>query len=255
MSVNHKISTPLYKQVKTVIKKMVEQGELKPDEQIPSEREICDLYHVSRTTARQAISEAVNEGILYRVPGKGTFVAKPKIDQGLFNISSFEDTVKLRGMNPYTRVLFQDRIPADFAVAKALDLEVEEDVVHLALLGYADDEPVACYHSYLPVAVGKIAATTANIWAEEGRSFSTYQLYAGHNGFSPRVTHQTFEAVLVDDEMAGVLKIPAGSPIFKVTSVIQALGNLPVEYKEVYYRGDKFKFTVSRRHVNDNEGN
>ncbi len=63
MSVNHKISTPLYKQVKAVIKKMVEQGELKPDEHIPSEREICDLYNVSRTTVRQAISKAVNEGI------------------------------------------------------------------------------------------------------------------------------------------------------------------------------------------------
>ncbi len=247
--INHRTSTPLYKQVKVLIRHMIMQGELMPDQQILSEREMCELYDVSRTTVRQAVNDAVNEGILYRVPGKGTFVAKPKIDQGLFNISSFEDTVKLRGMNPYTKVLYEEIFPADFNVAKALNLGVNEDVVHLVLLGYADNEPVAYYHSYMPVPIGKIASATAHMWAEEGRSFSTYQLYAGRDGMSPIVTYQTFEAVLTDNDMAQILRLPLGSPIFKVTSTTHAEDNTPVEYKEVHYRGDKFKFTVSRKHV------
>lgn len=251
--INHNSPIPLYKQVKAMIKRQIEAGELKPDQQISSEREICEMYDVSRTTVRQAINEAVNEGMLYRIPGKGTFVAKPKIDQGLFQMSSFTQTIIARGMAPRTEILREEQIPADAQLANILNLEIGEQVVNLTLLGYADDEPVVYYRSFMPASIGKGAALRARAWTKEGRSFSTYELYAGRDNIYPSTTSQTFEAIIAGEEIAEVLKIEKGSPIFKVTSVIYAESKVPLEFKQVYYRGDKFKFNISRRHPYNSE--
>lgn len=246
--IDHKSPVPLHKQVREYIKKQIEAGILKEDEQIPSERELCELFDISRTTVRQAINDAVNEGILSRIPGKGTFVDRLKFDQGLLNMATFEDTVRLRGLNPRTIVVSDGVIKVGARVGKALGLEPGTEAVHIVLLGYADDEPVAHYNSYLPLAIGHMVAATARIWSAEGQSFSTYQLYSGRNGIDPYITTQTFEAAVADEKLGDTLCISAGAPIFKVTSVIHTRGDIPIEYKEVYYRGDKFKFSISRRH-------
>lgn len=246
--IDHKSPVPLHKQVREYIKKQIETGKLNVNEQIPSERELCELFDVSRTTVRQAINDAVNEGILNRIPGKGTFVARPKIDQGLLNMTAFEDTIKMRGMKPRTEVISDGIVQADLRVSEALGLRPGGDVVHLVLLGYADDEPVAYYNSYLPLAIGQMAAATARVWSAEGRSFSTYQLYSGRNGINPYITTQTFEAAVADEIVGQVLHISTGDATFRVTSVIYDRGDIPLEYKVVYYRGDKFRFSISRRH-------
>lgn len=247
--IDHKSPVPLHRQVREYIKRLVETGVLKEDEQIPSERELCEQFDISRTTVRQAINDAVNEGILNRIPGKGTFVARPKIDQGLLNMTSFEDTIRLRGMTPRTEVVSDSVIKAGNRVGRALGLEPGAEVVHIVLLGYADDEPVAYYNAYLPPAIGQMVAATARVWSNEERSFSTFQLYSGRNGINPHITTQTFEAAVADEKLGHTLQIPAGAPVFRVTSIIHARGDIPLEYKEVYYRGDKFRFSISRRHA------
>lgn len=69
---------PLYRQLKKIIKTQIETNQKKPGDSIPSEKELCELYGISQITARKAIFELVNEGMLFRVPGKGTFIVEPK---------------------------------------------------------------------------------------------------------------------------------------------------------------------------------
>ncbi|KKM10173.1 hypothetical protein SY88_14770 [Clostridiales bacterium PH28_bin88] len=240
--------TPLYQQIKDILRHQIERGELEPGSQIPSEREICQRYNLSRTTVRQAINEAAAEGLLYRVQGKGTFVAKPKIAQSLFRMTSFKDTIRARGLTPSIQVLEAHNLPADFETAKLLNIDVHEEITRIVLLGYADREPIVYYHAFLPVAIGKEVAQMAQVWAREGKAFSTYDLYPRREGFIPHITNQTFEAALADKSTAKILGIKVGDPIFIVISITYAKDNRPMEFKRAIYRGDKFKFNIVRQH-------
>ena len=85
---------PIYYQIETEIKKLAETKDLKPGDLIPSEREFAEKYEVSRMTVRQAINNLVNEGILIRQRGKGTFIAEPKIEQPLQGLTSFSEDMR-----------------------------------------------------------------------------------------------------------------------------------------------------------------
>jgi len=89
---------PLYFQLKEIIKDKIDSGKLKPGDILPSERELSQVYQISRPTIRQALKELVNEGLLYREKGKGTYVSKPKINYGFIQkLTTFYDDIKEKG--------------------------------------------------------------------------------------------------------------------------------------------------------------
>ena len=105
---------PLYFQLEELIKKAISTGELKPGDMIPTEWEIIDYFKLSRTTVRQALSDLVNENLLYRKKGIGTFVSKPKIDlQYMGNMVSYNEQITSMGLTPSTKVLKFEVITAD----------------------------------------------------------------------------------------------------------------------------------------------
>lgn len=240
--------TPYYQQIKRHIRNLIKDGGLKAHEQVPSERELCEQFKLSRTTIRLALAEAEKEGLVYRVHGKGTFVAAPKIEQGLSTINSFEDTILSRGLNPKMTVLSVETLPADLVINTILQLSMNEELTKLTFLGHANEEPIVHYESYLSSKIGRIVAEEAIQRAEKGLSFSTFELYRDRCGIIPVTTNQTFEATLADNYTSEFLQIIEGSPVFLITSIVYTENNQPVEYKTSHYRGDKFKFNVSRKH-------
>ncbi|MFZ5944723.1 MAG: GntR family transcriptional regulator [Bacillota bacterium] len=241
-------SVPLHKQVEAILKDLII-NKLKPDDQIPSERDLCKMYGLSRTTIRQAINKEVNEGNLYRIQGKGTFVAKPKIYQELFKMSSFKETILARGMKPKMMIYSSDFLIANLQTATLLNISPHEEILKIILVGYADEEPIALYKSYLPAGLGQLTLKEAEKCEKNGEAFSTFELYKNCCDVEPHITNQTFEAILPNDFSAKVLKICNNQPVFKVTSLVYTKENKPIEYKEAYYRGDKFKFNISRKHI------
>src|SRR5207244_13650052 len=91
---------PRYNHLKEVLKKQIRSGHLVPHTAIPSEPELVSSYHVSRATVRQALTELVHEGLLYRQHGKGTFVCEPRVQQTLSELSSFSDEIRRLGKRP-----------------------------------------------------------------------------------------------------------------------------------------------------------
>ena len=105
-TIDKNIPVPLYYQLKELILEAINENKYTAGDVIPTEKEISSYYQISRTTVRQAIGELVQEGILYRVKSKGTFVAEPKIKQEYISkIQSFNDEILHRGMTPSTEVL------------------------------------------------------------------------------------------------------------------------------------------------------
>src|SRR5260221_8871925 len=96
---------PRYYQLKEIMRERVRAGEWKPGDLIPCERELGEKYGISRMTARQALTELVNEGLFYREQGKGTFVSQRKITQQLIPLTGFTEDIRERGQRPGTKVL------------------------------------------------------------------------------------------------------------------------------------------------------
>ena len=116
---------PRYYQLKEIMRERVQSDEWKPGDLIPSERELSEKYGISRMTARQAITDLVNEGLFYREQGKGTFVSQRKITQQLIRLTGFTEDIKARGQKPGTRVLSALMFPADEATADKLRIDPE----------------------------------------------------------------------------------------------------------------------------------
>ena len=104
--INKNTPVPLYFQLKTLILDEIKSGRYKVGDAIPTEKELSEMFEISRTTVRQAVMELVQEGWLYREKSKGTFVAQPKIRQDFIQkIESFNDQITRSGMTPSTEVL------------------------------------------------------------------------------------------------------------------------------------------------------
>jgi GntR family transcriptional regulator len=97
---------PFYAQVKKALQEYIENDGWRAGDQLPGEPELCRMFNVSRTVIRQALKEMEYEGLIYREKGKGTFVAKPKIDQSLVQkLTGFFQDMVTRGYTPVTKVL------------------------------------------------------------------------------------------------------------------------------------------------------
>ena len=99
---------PIYIQIEEMIKQQIADGKYRQGEMIPSEREFAEMYQVSRMTVRQAITNLVGIGQLYREKGKGTFVATEKLEQSLNSLTSFTEDMLARGLVPSSEVLSFD---------------------------------------------------------------------------------------------------------------------------------------------------
>src|SRR5436189_188641 len=134
---------PRYYQLKEIMRERVQSDEWKPGDLIPSERELSEKYGISRMTARQAITELVNEGLFYREQGKGTFVSQRKITQQLIRLTGFTEDIKARGQKPGTKVISAQMFPADETTAEKLSIDPGTLIFRLQRLRLADDEPLA----------------------------------------------------------------------------------------------------------------
>lgn len=105
MKIDKQSPIPIYYQIMEQLKAQIKSGELLPDMPLPSEREYAEQFGISRMTVRQALSNLVNEGFLYRLKGRGTFVSKPKMEQALQGLTSFTEDMKSRGMTPGSRLI------------------------------------------------------------------------------------------------------------------------------------------------------
>ena len=228
---------PKYYRVKESLREMIQTRGLGEGEMIPPERELCELYGVSRMTARQAVMELVNEGLLYREQGKGTFVAGQKLQHEAARLTSFTQDMKTRGMEVSSEVVEVAEDGAPPAAARALGIETGEPIVRVKRVRSADDQPMALETSHLlyDLARGVLDADlTKGSLYEELRKLGVKIAWA----------EQSYEATLVNDGEARHLGVPAGSAALLIERVTFDDGDRPFEYVKSVYRGDRYRVTT-----------
>lgn len=225
---------PLYSQLMDILISDIENME--ENEKIPSEREICEHYDVSRTTVRQAISELVKEGYIYKKLGKGTFVSSKKYNQNLQSFYSFTEEMKKIGKAPSSKVLNFEILTANKDIAKNMKISQDELVYKIIRLRLADGEPMMLETTYVPYNL------FPGITKEELNKKALYDIYS--DTFNERVEYaeESFIPVLIQKDEAKTLQIEAGSPSLKITRYAYNKYNKVIEYTVSTVRGDKFKY-------------
>jgi len=233
---------PLYYQLKEVLRQQIRAGHLAPNTAIPSEPELVAHYHVSRATVRQALTELVNEGLLYRLHGKGTFVCEPRVQQTLSELTSLTRDIRRRGKRPGGILLISELVRGSEIVRKRLDLADEEQVIRLERLRTADDLPIAHEIDYLP----HPRAGSVYKRAKEVADGSLYNLMAAE-GLTPYLAEQTFKADIASDREAELLRILHSQPGLRLTCTTFDSTGSPIVYSESFYPGARYDFQVTLR--------
>ncbi|WP_417235061.1 GntR family transcriptional regulator [Arthrobacter sp.] len=206
-----------------------------PGRPIPSERELTQQFGVARMTVRNAIDALVDDGVLERIVGVGTFAAFPKVDLQV-KLTSYSEEMERRGMVPTGRVLRFDEIPATGQLAREMELEDGTPVVRLRRLLLADGLPMNLDENYLP---SHRVPGFLNDAAPR-------QLYASLNeryGLVLQWGEDQVEAAAATPQDAKHLGVDAGTPLLKIQRHAYVKRDL-VDYSVSLYRADRYKLFV-----------
>ncbi|MGG3557855.1 GntR family transcriptional regulator [Peribacillus frigoritolerans] len=229
---------PLYFQLKEVLKEKIEKGIYRPDDIIPSERELIDTYGISRTPVRQALNELVAEGLLRREHGRGTFVAHKKIDQMfLKSLSSFGDEMERNGLSFETKVL-NKQIIEKTATLQEIFGEAHQFFYRIDRLRCIEKEPYVLVTTYIP------AASAPDLLNVDLEKQSLYRVLESKYGFNISYAKRVIEANNVTEEDSDILKIPPMAAVQMTKTTAFQIDSEPFEYSIARYRGDLSKFTV-----------
>ncbi len=230
---------PKYHQLYEILRQRIGE-EWQPHESIPSERELENLYNVSRTTVRQALNLLVNEGYLYREHGRGTFVARPKLQHSLHLLTSFTDDMRMRGLRPGQQLLSIEQVEPPTRIRQQLDLpSTVQEVMKIERLRLGDDEPIGLHTAFLPL------SPEQSITAEElDASGSLYELLESKFNLLLAEADETLEATIAEEHEAELLRIPVGSPLLLIERTTWAQTRRPMEVVKMLYRADRYRYTV-----------
>lgn len=235
-------SIPLYFQLKEALLKLIRSGEFWEGDLIPTEGEIGEQFQVSRITVRRAISELVREGYLVSRQGKGTFVARPKIERPISRMKSFSQAMTAQGHKPGSRLLSLRHEKAGTYLALALDIRHTDRIWLVERLRLIDDEPIGVSTVYL-----NLPPNLSLNPAELEQEISLWSILK-RKGLNLSRSEDTIEAVAAGESQAELLQIEVGTPLLLVKGTVYDDHARPVEYHKMFNRGDRYKYTIQTVH-------
>ncbi len=241
-TIDRNSAEPLYLQIRRAVLKAIREGKLLPHQRVPSERELSEAMGISRMTVRQALQTLINDGYLYTVPGKGTFVGrKPKIEQNLLRLSGFTEEVRAQGFNPGARLLSLETVPADEYLARHLEVAPGTPLFRLSRLRLIDNLPVAVEHAHL------VQARFPGLDKADLEHQSLYHVLQERYGLRLVRATQWIESQQADPRLAALLDIPPQQPVLAMERITYADSGQPVEFVISFYRADRFRLKVELR--------
>jgi GntR family transcriptional regulator len=230
---------PFYVQLKDLLKGRVEDGSWRPGDRLPSEAELCADFDVSRTVVRQALSELALEGLVVRQQGRGSFVARPKINEALVQrLTGFHQDMAERGFRPVSRVLRQELEPASATLARHLGVDVGTPLVAIERLRFVAEEPLLLVTTHIP------RDLCPRLLDVDLRHRSLYEVLEQEASIVISRGRRWIEAVAANARQATLLKVEKGAPLIRLESVSYLADGTPVEFYHAIHRSDRARFEV-----------
>ncbi|MDO8119864.1 GntR family transcriptional regulator [Isoptericola sp. b490] len=228
-------AVPLYAQLDAELRARIADGEWRPNQRIPSENELTKIYGLSRMTTRGVLNTLVAEGLLFRVQGKGTFVAPQRFDAVSPAYQGVREQLEAAGYHTSTVVLSSGIEEASPLVREKLGLPDGATVHAIHRLRSAQDEPLSLHHSYVP------ASLAPDLGRHDAAGEQLCVILEKHYGLSMKHVVEHLEASAAGTEEAQLLGTRRGRPVLRLEDVISDATSTPFEYSMIVFRGDKIR--------------
>ncbi|MEV4656508.1 GntR family transcriptional regulator [Micromonospora sp. NPDC049301] len=235
-------SEPLWMQLMRELRGQIEAGDIAPDQPLPSEAELTDLYGVSRTVVREALRELVQQRMIYKVKGRGAFVAPQKTElRFVGSVSGSADDLRESGRRVTTHTISQALGSADQRAAELLQIPVGEPVVRMRRLRRVDGQPWLLVDTALP------ARLVPGLERAVLENQSLYDVLRRRYGLEPVGADRWIEAVFPEPEDAALLEITTSTPLLGIESVAWLPDGTRFEAYHALHRSDQTRFFVGIR--------
>jgi GntR family transcriptional regulator len=227
---------PLYQVVVESILDQIKAGQLKSDEKIPSESELCKIYAVGRNTVRRAIQELVKSHVLKTIHGVGTFVIGNRLDKTAEYLLGFTHEMQHHGKVVSSQVLEARIISADPFLTRRLQVQLGAEVVFLYRVRLVDGEPTAIERAYLPHDL------CPSILQYDFSVSSLYETLSKVYNKVPDHAEQIIEASIATPEVSRLLGLTPPAVVLVFHRETRLATGQVIEYVDSELRGDRFRF-------------
>jgi GntR family transcriptional regulator len=237
--INHNNAIPKYFQLASILKSQIDDGEWKPRQPIPSERQLEQQYRVSRPTVRQAIEYLEKQGYLYREHGRGTFVSPQKLQKKMLELTSFSEDLLRKGIQPSQIIRSICYVVPPETILNRFELPLESSVLRIERIRLGNDIPIGLQTSY--VVLGDDQQINEDDLNHYG---SLYRVLEEKLNIIPSEADETLEVTLATPEEAALLQIKAGSPLLLNERLTYDQNRKPIEFVKILYRGDRYQYVI-----------
>jgi GntR family transcriptional regulator len=230
-------NSPLYLQLRELIRSKIENGEYLPGIAIPSVGDLARVYGIHRLSVRSAISALIGEGLLKSVQGKGIFVVGDKLEQDLETIGAFHQNISVKNKRIETCVLMKALRPAGAVYGRLLRCETQDSLYYIKQISGFDGEPISLDDIYIPEA---LVPNLKNV------DLGVFSIHEALEFYGIRVARreQSLEITRLERMDARVLGVDSNCGVLDFRCVSYDELGRAVEYKRTYTRGDKCTFSV-----------
>jgi len=228
---------PLHAQLEEILRQKIENTELVVDQAIPSENELSRQFKLSRMTARNVITRLVSDGLLYRVPGKGTFVAAQKIVTAPLTQMGIREQLIAMGYETDTVVIDKKIEKASKKIANYLMISEGDLIYVLVRLRYANGEPLSLHTSHIPVKV------CSELFQNNLEKEPLCDILSKKYNIISKRGIETLESVGTNARESKLLNVKKGFHMLLLTYIMYSQDDNPFEYSKVLFRGDRIKLS------------
>ncbi|WP_461216022.1 GntR family transcriptional regulator [Lacticaseibacillus sp. GG6-2] len=233
------MESPIYIQIHNKIRQDIEANKWQIGDRIPSERELAATFNVSRMTLRQAIQTLVDEGILERRIGAGTFVANQKVQEKVSGVTSFTDVMIAQGKKPSSKTISYHIAKPSLSESEKLHLGDGAQVLRMERIRYGDAVPISFEVATVPYDLIKA-------FSKSEVTKSLYHTLEAKGGYVLGGAQQTVSAMLASERIAEYLEVKRGSAILRLRQISFLQDGRPFEYVRTQYVADRFEFVLER---------
>lgn len=223
---------PLHQQLANEIKMAIRANFFPPGYKLPTEEELCLHFNISRPVVRQAYKQLIEEELIYRHKGKGSFVLKNDIQYTILDsIATLNDQIKQNNMKVSIDELYKERIECTNVLADKLELTQQSSIIHIKRVYYGDEIPQFCYEAFLPEII--YPGLFENLPVDQ--ALSTY--VKQHQAFRPVQTKRHIKALILSEEICEHLNLPPGSAGFDIETIEYDQFGRVIELSHTYVKG------------------
>lgn len=233
---NKKYIPPVYIQIRDILAEKIKSGEFISGDKLPSERELSEIYSISRMTARNALTQLVDSGYAYRLKGKGTFVSYPNIERDFVKLSGFSQMLKSKGIKPSNKIVKSGIIEADKKIASLLETTIGTKVYEIVRIRYGNNIALALEYSYLPVNL------LDNLLQYDFEKDSLYKVIEENYNYKLKYSKQWIKITTLNKNESKLLNVKEHTPAFLLESISYDMDETVVESTLSLNIGDSTAF-------------